>query len=965
MPRFSYLARSTTLRAAAAVAALAVTVPVAGATAAPSSRSTQSGSRSTAGSKPQPIDEIRCTRSKNSTNNHADWQVFPSPHFSVAVSGSIKPVSQDVDSYAVDPRDPNRIVASNQNSIQLSRDGGCTWFPSLRLDDIPSDPRRTPMVGAINVIKGLYISPSGTVYATVEELETGKSVGRPHVIRSSTGGPNTWDLGDTGLPPLGHPLTLRASRTNPKVMYLSFSAVREDDTTTGGTPCPPAPLPCPGGGSTPQSPPGLLWGSTDGGATWSARTDPQDVNGASAIKYFSIEDNDPSGNTLWVVANGALRKSVDGGRTFALPDGLNQSGFTFTAVETIDKGDNPNPIELVAFGTGNEMIRRVNGRWLRSYVFFHDVESVAQLPDGEIAIATSPANGDFRVYRIFRDDFRDYEEKLGLGGTTFRATFGWEEITPKDAQQANPRISSGDAGPAKAGTFYLRDRRQLLRFLGSRVRKDRALVPPSPIGAPPPPRGTITPRILTMDLPLGKTKTVDYTLTLPPAPTPIDVYLLLDNSGSMEPLISDLKQSLGEVAKRLVASGVDVNMGVGQINVQPDPGAPPVDNPRTPDVDEGKARPLYERLRAIGAVDANLFQELNRVDGNGGSGSEAQLESLWQSVTGEGLSTNAVPWLLGYGIPPGQEARFRSATSSIKVIVHATDEGFSHNIQGGHNDDATVIKALVNAGVLQIGLSQGVTEAASDLARIAKGTGAVAPAGGVDCDGDGRADILAGRALVCGQNYGLDVTLVNLLKSIADPQTITLRGSSTPTLANISRTSFAINAKQATHVTFKVTYSCVGLAPGGYVNDLAAGLRGSQIATAVATVNCGGVSTPPRVVPNPAEPQVQQPAPVPQPAVPAIAPVNPLPQAQSQVQTQINPQAGAADQEQEQLQVAAAENDITENEEELAMSRLDSRWSSPGPGLVFGAGLAMASALASGVALRRRTRTRTRTASAG
>jgi hypothetical protein len=953
MPRFSYLARSTTLRAAAAVAALAVTVPVAGATAAPSSGSARSSSSSTAGSKPT-IEEIRCTKSTVAKNAVADWQVFPSPTFSVAVSGSINPVSQDIDSYAVDPGNPNRIVATNGNSIQLSLDGGCTWAPSLRLDDIPTDPQRKPLVGAVNVIKGLYISPSHTIYATIEELETGQStVGRPHVIRSRTGASNTWDLGDTGLPPLGHPLTMRGSRTKTNVLYLSFSATREDSTTTTCVP----PLPCPDNPGTGQSL-GLLWGSTDGGVTWSPRTDPQDVNGASAIKYFSIEDDDPSGNTLWAVANGALRKSVDGGRTYSIPDGIPQQGFTYTAVESIDNGDNPpNPIKVVAFGNGHEMIRLVKGQWLKSSVFFSDVESVAQLPDGEIAVATVPSGGRYQVWRIFRNAFHDFEEKLGLGGTVFRATFGWQQITPEGPHNVSARVSGGDAGTAKAGTFYVKDRRQVLRFLGSPITRDRALVPPSPIGAPPPPRGTITPRILTMDLPLGKTKTVDYTLTLPPAPTPIDVYLLLDNSGSMEPLLDDLKQSLGEVAKRMVSTGVDVNMGVGQINVQPEAGAPAVDDPTTPDVDEGRPKRLYERLRAIGPVNADLFKQLNKVDGNGGSGDEAQLESLYQSVTGEGMPTSAAPWLTGYNILPGGEAGFRTATSSIKVIVHATDEVFSRNIVGGHNDNASVIAALKNAGVLQIGLSQGVPEAQSDLAAIAKATGAVAPAGGVDCDGDGHVDIRAGRALVCGQNYGLDVTLVNLLKSIADPQTITLRGSSTPTLARISRTSWAINAKQSTHVTFTVTYSCVGLEPGGYVNDLTAGLRGSQIATAVATVNCGGVSTPPRIIPNPADPPAQQPAPVPQPAVPAIAPVNPLPQAQSQVQTQVNPQAGMADQEQEQLQVAAAENDITgEGEDELAMSRLDSRWDSPVGGLA--AGMLMATGVGVGVALRRRTRTR-------
>jgi hypothetical protein len=962
MPRFPNLTRSTTLRAAAAVAALVVTVPVAGSTAAPSTASRSGSSSSAAAKKPQPIDEIPCRKSSTAKNNVAEWQVFPSPTFTVAVSGSVAPVSQDVDSYAVDPNNPNRIVASNKNSIVISKDGGCSWFPSLRLDDIPSDPTKTPLVGAINVIKGLYISPNHTIYATIEELETGQTVGHPHVIRSGSGAQGSWALGDTGLPPLGHPLTLKASHTNAHVMYLSFSAAREESSPGGGTPCPPAPLPCPGGGGGTGQSLGLLWGSTDGGATWSARTDPNDVNGASAIKYFSVEDDDASGNTLWVVANGALRKSTDGGHTFHIPDGLPQKDFTFTAVESIDHGDAANPIQVVAFGNNSEMLRLQKGKgWLRSYVPFLHVESVAQLPDSQIAIATAPSGGYFQVFRIFAGDFSDYEEKGGLGGTVFRVSYGWEQVTPDGAQQADPRIGSGDPGPSKAGTFYVKDRRQLLRFLGSVRRKDRSLVPPSPIGTPPPPRGTITPRLLTMDLPLGKTKTVDYTLTLPPAPTPIDVYLLLDNSGSMEPLLTDLRQSLGAVAKRMVASGVDVNMGVGQINVQPEPGIPAVDNPGTPDVDEGKIRPIYERLRAIGPVDAGLFAALNLVDGNGGSGDEAQLESLYQSVTGEGWSTNGLPWLLGYGVPPDQDAKFRSATSSIKVIVHATDEDFSENIQNGHNKAADVIKALRNANVLQIGLSQGVTEAREDLANIARGTGAVAPAGGVDCDGDGRADILAGRALVCDQNYGLDVTLVNLLKSIDDPQTITLRGSSTPTLASISRTSWAIDAKQPTHVTFKVTYSCVGLAPGGYVNDLAAGLRGIEIATAVATVNCGGVSTPPRLLPNPAEPSGQQPVPAPQPVVPAIAPVNPLPQAQSQVQSQVNPQAGAADQEQEQLQVAAAENDITDGDEELAFSRLDSRWDAPVGGLA--AGMMMATAAGVGVALRRRTRTRVARAS--
>jgi hypothetical protein len=941
MARFPLQVRSTTFRMAAAVAALAVTVPVVGAHGV---------------AKPRPVRMLSCGRASLLKGAAAEWQEVAAPTF--LPPNGLGSVSQKVVSHAVDPANDSHLAVTNGNSVWVSSNGGCTWEQGVRLDRVPADPQRIPLSSDLTTIKFVSIGRNGTVYALAEEVETGATVGRPHVLLSSQRGTaGTWTLGDQGLPPIGHPVTLRAA-VNSDVMYLSFSEVREEQ--AGGTPCPPAPLPCPTGGGGNDEPPGLLWASADGGRSWSQRLDAADLN-TSRIRYLSIEDDDRTGNTLWAVVNGTLRRSTDGGRSFPIPPGVPQDGFTFTAVESINQGYVPTPIKLVAFGDGGRMLRLTNtGKWIPSQVQFSNVESVTQRREGDIIVATSPKTGGVVVWRIFGNDFRDFEQKVGLGGITFRQTYGWESISPNRPIQVDAGLSEGESNAGDAGTFYIKDERSVLRFLRS-TKRGRLPIRSGPLGAPPPPRGKILPSLLDVDIPVNGTRTVDYKLTLPPAPTPIDVFLLIDNSGSMEPLIEDLRYNLVDVAKNLHDSGVDVHMGIGVINVQPEKFAPPVDDPRTPDRDESKPKPLYEVLRKIGPIDGGLFTALEQIDGHGGAGDEAQVEALYQSVTGEGLDLEGVGWLLGYTVRPGQVAGYRTDTDSIKVVVHATDEAFSTNIVNGHTV-AEAAKVLKNAGVRQIGLSQGVADAHRDLQDMARRTGALAPRAGVDCDGDGHKDIQQGGPLVCGTSFGLDTTLINLIKSFRDPATISLRGSRSETLRSVSRGSFAINAKAPTSVRFKATFSCVGLAAGSYLNDFTASLRDVEIAKAVATVNCGGVSTPPRPPLQPGgltEPAQPQPPPQPQPLPPGVAPINPIaqPQSQIQVQSQVQPQAGAAHEEQEQLEVATAANDLRPgDEQELAMTGLDH--DGPSPGMVNAAGMVLASACATGVGLRRRTRTR-------
>jgi hypothetical protein len=945
MPR-SLLTRSVTLRTVATVVALAATVPAVGARA-------------------ETIPSVHCAGKKAPTKNDT-WQVFGAPTF-LAPNGLGTP-PQEITSYAVAPNKPLFMVVTNGNSIQVSRNGGCSWTPSLRLDQVPSNPNVT-LSGQTSRIVGLYIAPrTNRIYATAEELETGATVGRPHLIVSDDGSASSWHLSDNGLPPIGHPLRIQAHPTSPSTMYFSFSGAREPE---GGATCPPAPLPC----DSQQTTPGLLWGSTDGGATWSRRTDPGDLNGASAIKYFSIEDDDPSGRTLWVVANGLLRKSTNSGASFVAPDGLNQSAFTFTAVESINKTTS-NPVQVVAFSNGGEMIRLQKGKgWIRSYVPFRSVESVSQRPAGDIAVATTPDGGGLDVWRIFGPQFVDYDVGVDVTGKPFKLTYGWQAISPQTSVTANGQISAAVASNG-ASTFFLRDKRRVLRFLGTSRDKETSEAVPDLIGAPPPPLGRITPSNLDLALPLGKSKVVDYTVTLPPAPTPIEVYLLIDNSGSMQPLIEDLKANLAQVAKALVRSGVPIRMGVGQINVQPENGIPVFDDPTTPE-DESKGKPIYERLRPIGPPDGSFFRALSKINGDGGNGDEAQVESLWQSIVGDGVSPYGLGPLIGYSVQPGQQAGFGDGADIIKVIVHATDEKFSTNINNAHNNPQEVANTLKSAGVLQIGLSQGSKDAYAcidtcaqndhgspykypgwGLAKMAQATGAVAGPGGVDCDGDGRVqagitpwegDVLPGKPLVCPQNYGLDKTLVNLLKSIADPQTLGLTVSRGPTVRNITQTAWPINAKSATKKGFKVTYSCVGVAPGVYPTDLRAGLRDIVIAKATATVTCGN---PPLPGSRPEAAAVQIPPPNPQPAPAPIVPANPIAQPQVNSQVQANPQAGMAEQKEKQVQLAAAENDIPD-EDQLAFSALPQDHPVPAPAVAL-AGMAMATAAGVALALRRR-----------
>ncbi len=846
---------------------------------------------------------ITC-RSRGNTALVGEWQVFAPPVFQPGAG--VDGMAQGVTAYAVDPRKPLRVFATNGNSVQASDDGGCSWSETLTLPAVP-DPNGVLLPGGTTRITSIAIdgTGAGTVWLTAEEGASAGTAGRPHVVLSSSGDPGTWALGDQGLPPVGHPLRLKPAPASGRVVYLTFSSTESD----AGLPGSPAP------------PPGLLWGSTDGGRTWSARTDGTDLDGATQIRDFSVDEADPTGRTLWVAAGGQLLLSRNGGATFDPPDGLEQGGLTITAVDALPAGE---PFSVVAYSSTAQMVGlRRQGGWRTHKTHFGFVQSAAHRP-GEIAVAAT-ASGTSAVY----------------WSSTYR--LDWTQITPPGGLgTSTPDLRT--AGTVRP-TYYAKTPQRIYRYIGPPDKvppPDDDGVTDAEVGDPPPVRGTLTPASTTITIPPGQSRTVDYTVALPKSPTPVDLFLLIDTSGSMSPIIDELKANLLDVAETLTEQGVSVRVGAGVIGVQPTgSGPPPIDNPTTAP-NEGP-RPLYERRRKVGPFDAEFrkrFGEILAIEDASGSGHEAQLEALYQIATGRGLRVNDL--LPAYSIPPGQDARWRSGQQVLRVILHATDERFSHDIIGGHNSDPEVAAVLRGAGILQVGLSGGEPKAHADLQKMARLTGATAPAKGVDCNGDGYVEIRRGEALVCPGTEGqFDRMLLSMLEAISDRKAVIVQTSSSPVIGRVSRTSFVVDVKQPARLQFAVTYDCRGRLPSTYPVDLFVRLRESVVARGAASVTCGSPraagGNPPVIPVSPPHQANPQLPPVPPP------PAQPVTQVQSQPQTQINPQAGSAAQEQDELQLAGVTSDLAaDDSEQLAMVGL-------------AAGLLMAAA--AGVVLTRQRRT--------
>jgi hypothetical protein len=833
--------------------------------------------------------------------------------------------------YATPPYARSRIYATNGTVLKVSADAGCTWSTmhnAAQLEKLHSDKT------AQDVYTNLAAPTNGALWAASYDRVGG--VEHPHVYAATglddqnVASPSFIEISN-GMAPAGRPVALVGSVTQQNLVYALIEGPAPDPASgdlqtparhlyvayTPNPQLPPAvPVPAPG---------------TALGAMWKELALPAGFSHVQGITPAV------GSNGLWLWS----------GSSYAMaPDTLADSVAWTTVkapgeVTAIDVDFYGNP--LVAYKSGQGGAARVIGD--------KGTFSVRGLPTDARLLVHGSRPG---VYAV----------------SSPRGTFGydlaakrWVDITPKGVpaftkmQMPNGRL--GRIVLAQAGdTFYRFDTYAGELFLEP---------PPLPDGIgdwPTVPGGdqtqpTLTPVKQVVTVKPGDVQDVQVDFRVPAAPNPLNVYFLLDTTGSMGPAVAGLKASIANISQRLhKVLGKNACFGLGDFR----------------DFYPGETQHTY--LRDLPITCEKPVERMQTALDNlppaagGANIPEAQTIALTQAVTGNGQKLPDPP------VNPRQEAGFRA--DAFKVIVLISDSSFYQT--SGYPTKAATINTLNVADVKVVSALVTTAEgdhdnARQDMEEIADGTRTYAPAQGVDCDGNHRmsvGDLPPGAPLVCEAGGGSDANIgpaiVSLLLGVTDPGTLAVdvHDSNRVVQQIKGRTSQVVNLKQPSGLSFALPVRCsqaqdgldlpIGLLPT--VRAVPVGLYGEVI------VRCRSALIVPPPVPPAPRPQEEPFVDVPRlPRPPVAAAVVQPPPAPAQPLSNINPNAGFSQQEEQQFQLAAvtqgaADQEDPQEEVELAMSDHRARDAAAG-GYVLGGGMMLSSAVA--VAYRRRLQRATRT----
>jgi hypothetical protein len=755
------------------------------------------------------------------------------------------------------------LFATNGSSVVRTSDGGCRWTDTY---DVSSPdpraeggirPRITQLASAQGAASFLAL---GLAQQPVEAVGAATS---PSVTVSRDAGA-TWQSADKGLPPLGI-ITALAFGRGATTGYALL-------TTTVGTPRT------------------TLYTTAATADVWTPQPTSPELTGIAP---------GAAPGEVWAWGTTGLLHSLDSAVTLTpVPDVTG----TVTAVTA------PPPT-----GTATPVVFTTTGRWSsvdagRSWqrtAFPGRVDSAAYDPSDALLVASGP-DGLWAVVaagppRRVGPSTQEYLRKIAILPGRPRTVIGLTRAALFRGL-LSPRLGKVIPPP----TVALPDLAPLDLHAGT---GPRVTVP------------TVTPGTLDVNLPVGGTKTVRYTLDLPPTPTPLDVFFLVDTTNSFQPIIRGLRNQLGDIVNRLTALHIDAQFGVGAFR-------------EYPTAVEGSAvagdNYAYRLIRRIGPVDDQLQAALYALRTGGGStdGRTSALAAEYQAATGAGQQVAPTAADDGYLIPAHLDAKFRPGAEHVILTVTDTEPRNAQAGYPGPSIEATG-NALAGRGVAQVGLvvgqpPDGTPGPRATLEKIAVATGAVAPAEGVDCDGDGVPDLDAQQPLVCTLNgIGLSSAIVALLRGVRDEAAVELDVSGDPRAAAAASSPVfpAVNLKAYTRLPYDVKYSCVAALAGRTLPvQLQAVSRGLPLAGARARVRCG-LPTPPAPVVPPVQQVAAAVPPVPAPPPAPVVHTNPLtnPNPNPNPQANLNAQAGVAVNEQSRPQVALAgqESDV---ESELAMS---------------------------------------------
>jgi photosystem II stability/assembly factor-like uncharacterized protein len=769
-------------------------------------------------------------------------------------------------------------MVSNGAAVMASDDGGCTWRAALVLPEVPST--ELPYSRTVARIVDL-VSDGRLTYALIVEQVGGP---RPRLLATEDGGA-TWRAADAGLPPTGLPEGLEIVPARPGVAYLALDL----------------------GGGTLDS----LWATTDGGRSWGLRSDLTAPRLRQGVEAFVPDELDPA--SLWAWGPGGLFVSRDSGATFSAVEEL--AGQAVSQVE-VARGiaGAPEAVRVIAFRPGRPVLRSDDdgGSWF-TYPSPGEVTSSAHGASGDVLLVA--AAGTVKLMNPPTGLWADLEPPAS-GITDLEALRSFQPTVLGRTERALYRLALRAEGGA-------RDLVDDLRVIPA--------LPEIELPDPFPPRLSGPRRLV---LAPGERKRVRYELTLPERPLPLDLFFLLDTSDSMQRAIDALAYSVADIVAGLATSGLDVRFGLGEYRGYPDQEVPREPEPTY----------VYKRRVQVSYPGAALRAALAALQADGGGVFDAHLGALYQVATGAGQDLHPVGTPLGHDVPPGLQAEFRGG--GLRLVLNVTDEAFGRESAANFEDRvfglreppdipsfAQAIGALRARSIVQIGLAlasdpteadpaaEGKT-ALKDLRRVAAGTGGLAPAGGVDCDGDGAPDLGAGEPLVCPLRAneleradGLVPAIVNLAYAVAPRTSVALevrRGAAVVEYVSPRRHRDLV-LQTARRLSFAVTYSCPPELAGRTVRVILGASSPARALDAAATVvDCRpGPELPPAITPLALAPLVPPPPP------PPVASTSAQGQAQAQSQAQAQGAIAAQEQEQPQLAFVAAHQRF---QEQLALA---------------------------------------------
>ncbi len=407
---------------------------------------------------------------------------------------------------------------------------------------------------------------------------------------------------------------------------------------------------------------------------------------------------------------------------------------------------------------------------------------------------------------------------------------------------------------------------------------------------------TLEPGVVNLTIPAGEQEEVGFRLKRPASPTPVDIYFLVDTTGSMSSAICGVQAGLVDIALGLREAGIDPQFGVGEYR----------DYPIEP---WGQSDDFaYRQQRPMGPLNQDLIRAVNRLTAaGGGDGLESALAALYQSATGAGQDVRP-KGESNADIQPNQQARFRER--AIRVVVNVTDVAFREPERERNYPGppwTKVVQTLRAHDILQVGIAA-ETGGRGALMRMARDTGALTPTD-VDCNADGRTDLRAGDPLVCNlEQPALGVVgeaeaphlapaIINMIKAIKDlaPVEHGTTGEDDVVAAVRPRVSKPIDLRERNVVPFTVTFACTG-PPGERRLRVGSKIRDATVARSTVRVVCE-----PPITPVLTAPQAAPAAPGPETQAQSF---NPAPQAQPNPGAQ--PVAAVAPQQQPRTALAHA-----------------------------------------------------------